>query len=236
MKLTSILFSLGLVSASTLCAYDIRLSDGTVGANSATFATMFGAKHWDGFSLNWNPNDGEACGFLAGNHQSLGTTIELQPDSPEQAGQTVSLLLNCQVEETQTLAFQNYQPRSFDYHYGFQVTVWADPSKSSPYLARYDLTPGQSDVLLSLTVGTPVWVEFFVSPAAIHDAHDNYLTAWHPAVLEPASTGQASVDAMGVLKPLSIQVVPEPTALSLGLLAAALAIGMSRGANSTKLR
>ena len=228
MKLTSLLFSLGLVSALPAGAYDIWLSDGTVGANFANFAAIFGAKHWDNFSLNWSPNSGEACGFLAGNHQSLGTTIELQPDSPEQIGQAVSLLLDCQVEESQTLAFQNYQPRPFDYHYGFQVTVWSDPSKSDPYLARYDLTPGQSDVLLSLTVGTPVWVEFFVSPSAIHDAHDNYLSAWHPTVLEPSNSGAASVEMMGVLKPISIQVVPEPTTLSLGLLAAAMTFARSR--------
>lgn len=221
MKLTSILFSLGLVSAVSAQAYDIRLSDGTVGANAVNFPSMFGAKHWDSFGLNWSPTDGEFCGFLFGNHQSLGTKIEVQSGDPLQAGQTVSLLLDCLVEETQTLNFQNYQATTFDYHYGFQLTVWSDPSKSSPFLARYDLTSSQSDVSLSLTVGTSVWLEFGINANAIHDAHDNYQAAWHPSVLNPSSAGQATMEVSGVLKPLSIQVVPEPTTLSLGLLAAA---------------
>jgi len=229
MKLTSILVSLGLVSAVPAFAYNISLSDGTVGVDYVGFASIFGARHWDGFSLDSNPTNGENAGFLFGNNQSLGTMIEVQSDVPEQIGQSIALLLDCQVEESQALTFQNYQAIPFDIHYGFQITVWADPSKTGSYLARYNLTPNQSDVLLSLTVGASVWMEFGVDASSIRDAHDNYQTAWHPAVLDASSPGHVSVDVAGMLKPLSMQVVPEPTVLSLGLVAGMTMLGMARG-------
>lgn len=228
MRFTSIFVSLGLASALPAFAYDISLSDGTSGANYVGFASIFGARHSDTFGLDWAPANGESVGLLSGNQQSLGTKIEVQSDIPEQIGQSISLLLDCQVIESQALSFQNYQAIPFDIHYGFQVTIWADPSKTGSYLARYDLKPNQSDVLLSLTVGSAVWMEFAVDASSVHDAHDNYQTTWHPTVLDTSSPGHVSVDVLGTLKPLSIQVVPEPTALSLGLAAGVTTLGLAR--------
>jgi len=228
MRFTRFLVSIGLVSALPAFAYDISLSDGTVGTDYVNFSSIFGARHWDSFGLEWSPANGESAGLLSGSSQSLGTKIEVQSEVPEQIGQSISLLLDCQVEESQALTFQNYQDIPFDIHYGFQITVWADPSKTGAYLARYNLAPNQSDVLLSLTVGSSVWMEFFVDASSIHDAHDNYQTIWHPAVLNASSAAHVSVDVSGTLKPLSIQVVPEPTAGSLGLVAGVTALVLAR--------
>jgi hypothetical protein len=170
------------------------------------------AVHKDDYRITFTPGVGESISpVLIGYDNNCFAHITVVPESGERASGTVRALFCYEAKELLSLTFNNYQSTPFDYHYGFRLDVRED--NNGPLVAAYNLSSIGNEIVVDLNIGVPLQLDFVVDAAEIHDSHLNW--RWRPLVTDTTVSGVALALAGGELSPISIQVVPEPSGLSL---------------------
>ncbi len=221
MKTSALVCSLFLATTKAAFSYELLLSGGTTGQNSVNLPEIMGGRHWDSFSINHSPGQAEQLGFLFGNHYALGSYVSVQPEPGDLPAGIIQLSLSYQIEQHLALNFTNYQATPCDFHYGYQVVI--RPGAIGPALMTYNLAPENATLVFDYEIGTEIYLDFMVDPTFVHDSHASW--AWHPAVIDPADPGCASLELSGAIKPVSLQVIsaiPEPSSLGLSAIGFAL--------------
>jgi hypothetical protein len=212
MKTSILALALGLAIPNVAVSYSIYFAGPGSGVPETTYKSLsflpyYAPSHNDWWGVNWTPGQGEnwdpLCGKVGSWEQCVGVTLD-----PGEGPGVVQLLLSYYTTESLRVGFDNYTPTPYDFHYGFQAGFYDGTTNTQPVI---NLAPGTNEVLLSFYVETKGGLGLNVDCSDVHDS----FSTWKPTVIDPSIPGYAGVDIIAYLTPISLQVVPEPSGLSL---------------------
>lgn len=150
--------------------------------------------------------------------------LSVVPEAGETASGAVQVRFDYSTTERVLSSFDNFAATPFDCHYAWTLKVYDFALGFTP-TDIITLHHDTAFVTLNLNIGANYFLTCTEDSGDVHHAMTN--PDWVPTVVDPGAPGTAWLSIEGAFTPVSIQVVPEPSSLSLGLLGA-LAVAVRR--------